>query len=526
MGHDRRRQGVARGDQEPGEGRILLLGRHDDLPPPEPGRQARPVHRHPHRHHPAEGRRGGAAALRRGPGGEEQGARDDRLHGLPRPEIAPGQRPGVRPAAQPRLREDPGGRGRRPRTARFPPRSCKAPVEVAIPQALRFINAGVNKMEMLLSGLLRYSRGWAAIAFTIQPLDMNEMVAEILAAMRFQIDDTSAEVQVGPAARLPGGPRADQPGLLPTCSTTRSSTAPRTGRSGSGSAAASKDGMAVYSVADNGIGIAPSHQGKAFEIFHRLNPDTRQRRGPRADDRPAGPRARRAGRFGLRAGREWARLSIVALPAGRAPSLRYAMPQAPVILIVEDDEGHAILVRDDPGGGGPEQPDRAFPGRAGGPGFPLRGRARPPSPQRPHLPHPSRHPHAQGRRDRGAAADQVRPGAAKLPVIMLTTTDDSREVDRCHQLGCSVYIQKPVDYEKFAEAIRRLGLFIMLLLVPPAGGPLMASGLQTRPDPGRGRRRGPARPDGGGATKRGLRRSTLPDPARRPWPGSRGAAPT
>jgi CheY-like chemotaxis protein len=57
----------------------------------------------------------------------------------------------------------------------------------------------------------------------------------------------------------------------------------------------------------------------------------------------------------------------------------------------------------------------------------------------------------------------------KLPVIMLTTTDDTREVERCYELGCNVYIQKPVDYEKFAEAIRRLGLFVPLLLVPPVG---------------------------------------------------------
>lgn len=55
---------------------------------------------------------------------------------------------------------------------------------------------------------------------------------------------------------------------------------------------------------------------------------------------------------------------------------------------------------------------------------------------------------------------------AKIPVIMLTTTDDTREVDRCYALGCSVYIQKPVDYERFAEAIRRLGLFVSLVLLP------------------------------------------------------------
>lgn len=58
------------------------------------------------------------------------------------------------------------------------------------------------------------------------------------------------------------------------------------------------------------------------------------------------------------------------------------------------------------------------------------------------------------------------PDLRRLPVIMLTTTDDCREVDHCHELGCSVYIQKPVDYDRFAEAIRRLGLFVSLMHVP------------------------------------------------------------
>jgi CheY-like chemotaxis protein len=53
-----------------------------------------------------------------------------------------------------------------------------------------------------------------------------------------------------------------------------------------------------------------------------------------------------------------------------------------------------------------------------------------------------------------------------MPVIMLTTTDDPREVKRCHELGCNNYIVKPVDYDKFAEAIKHLGLFITLVQVP------------------------------------------------------------
>ena len=54
----------------------------------------------------------------------------------------------------------------------------------------------------------------------------------------------------------------------------------------------------------------------------------------------------------------------------------------------------------------------------------------------------------------------------KMPVIMITTTDDPREVERCHDLGCSNYIAKPIDYEKFVQAIRQLGLFLMVVEVP------------------------------------------------------------
>jgi len=58
------------------------------------------------------------------------------------------------------------------------------------------------------------------------------------------------------------------------------------------------------------------------------------------------------------------------------------------------------------------------------------------------------------------------PTLRKLPIIMLTTTDDAREVTRCHELGCNVYLQKPVDYDRFSDAIRRLGQFVPLLHVP------------------------------------------------------------
>jgi len=61
---------------------------------------------------------------------------------------------------------------------------------------------------------------------------------------------------------------------------------------------------------------------------------------------------------------------------------------------------------------------------------------------------------------------KANPELKKMPVIMLTTTDDPREVERCHSLGCSNYIVKPVNYEKFAEAVKQFGLFIALVQVP------------------------------------------------------------
>ncbi len=143
--------------------------------------------------------------------------------------------------------------------------------------------------------------------------------------------------------------------------------------------------------------------------------------------------------------------------------------QAPAILIVDDDEGHAILVRENLEAAGLNNRIEHFrDGQAVLDFFFQANGTR----QR----HPGevylilldiRMPKVDGievlRRLKGD------PELRKIPVIMLTTTDDQREVDRCHQLGCNVYIQKPVDYDKFAEAIRRLGMFMTLLLVPPMG---------------------------------------------------------
>jgi two-component system, chemotaxis family, sensor kinase Cph1 len=147
----------------------------------------------------------------------------------------------------------------------------KPQLEGAIPQALKFINAGVNKMEMLLAGLLRYSR-LGRVALTIRPLEMNALLAEIIAAMHFQIESAQANLQVDPLPGCLGDPAQTNQvfaNLIDNAIKYREPSRPLairiTGRI--------ERGEAIYAVADNGIGMAPQHQPKAFEIFHRLNPD-------------------------------------------------------------------------------------------------------------------------------------------------------------------------------------------------------------------------------------------------------------
>lgn len=53
-----------------------------------------------------------------------------------------------------------------------------------------------------------------------------------------------------------------------------------------------------------------------------------------------------------------------------------------------------------------------------------------------------------------------------IPVIILTTTDNPREIERGYALGCNVYVTKPVEYDAFAESIRKLGLLLAVVKVP------------------------------------------------------------
>jgi CheY-like chemotaxis protein len=62
------------------------------------------------------------------------------------------------------------------------------------------------------------------------------------------------------------------------------------------------------------------------------------------------------------------------------------------------------------------------------------------------------------------------PNLKKIPVVMLTTTDDPVTIERCHDLGCSVYIVKPVEYEDFTDAVHKIGLFLSVVEIPQLSG--------------------------------------------------------
>jgi PAS domain S-box-containing protein len=145
------------------------------------------------------------------------------------------------------------------------------------PEVHNYILASVIKMDMLLKGLLKFSRlGRATVS--IQKIDMNEMMSSVLKTSEFQIQRSGACVTITALPPCSGDPvqvnqvftnlldnaikylSPDRPGVILI-----------TGKS--------ENGISEYSVEDNGIGIAPEHHTKVFEIFHRLNPQTNEGEG-------------------------------------------------------------------------------------------------------------------------------------------------------------------------------------------------------------------------------------------------------
>jgi CheY-like chemotaxis protein len=143
------------------------------------------------------------------------------------------------------------------------------------------------------------------------------------------------------------------------------------------------------------------------------------------------------------------------------------MKPGPIILIVDDDAGHALLVRENLKEAGLANEIRHFKDGQAVLDF-LFGRDKSePLPERQSylMLLDIRMPKVDGI----AVLRKVKQDEElrKLPIIMLTTTDDPREVERCHQLGCNAYVHKPVNHERFVQTIQQLGGLIQFALFPP-----------------------------------------------------------
>ena len=146
------------------------------------------------------------------------------------------------------------------------------------------------------------------------------------------------------------------------------------------------------------------------------------------------------------------------------------MTQEVVIIIAEDDAGHARLIEKNLGRVGLHNPIQFFENGQDVLDFLFR---RGPGPHRlSNTPYLLMLDIRMPKVDGVETLRQIKEDEflRKLPVIMLTTTDDPREIQRCHQLGCNSYIVKPVDYDKFADAIKQLGMFVSLVQVPEING--------------------------------------------------------
>jgi chemotaxis family two-component system sensor kinase Cph1 len=143
-------------------------------------------------------------------------------------------------------------------------------LEDSIPQSLKFISSGTNKINMLINGLLQVSRT-GTVSIEIEPIDMNTLAGDVVENMIFQARELGAAITVDQLPQcMADGPMANQVfsnligNALKYLDPDRKGQIKVTGKL--------QGNNCVYCVEDNGLGIPENCVEKVFEIFHRLNP--------------------------------------------------------------------------------------------------------------------------------------------------------------------------------------------------------------------------------------------------------------
>jgi len=137
-------------------------------------------------------------------------------------------------------------------------------------QSVTFIRKSADKMDTLLTGLLKLSRLGRA-ALTITTLPMAALIERVIAENEYQIRTVGATLRISPLPDCIGDTVAMNQVLTNLLNNALKyhdpSRPPVIQISGK-----NENGRSVYCIADNGIGIAPIHQERIFEVFHRLDP--------------------------------------------------------------------------------------------------------------------------------------------------------------------------------------------------------------------------------------------------------------
>lgn len=141
--------------------------------------------------------------------------------------------------------------------------------------------------------------------------------------------------------------------------------------------------------------------------------------------------------------------------------------QSILIMLVEDDEGHRILIRENLRAGGIVNDLLELSDGQHALDYlyrrdPYQDAARSPRPGLILL--DIKMPKVDGL----TVLEQIKrdPMLKTIPVLMLTSTDDQQEVNRCYALGANSYVVKPIRYEEFQERVKALGLFLDIVRFP------------------------------------------------------------
>ncbi len=144
-------------------------------------------------------------------------------------------------------------------------------VKEDIPESLHYIQISVAKMETLLKGILTLSR-LGRIEVKIEEIDMNKMMTDIVDNHSFRLNELRIKIEVSKLPNCKGdSSQVNQVFSNIMDNAIKYSDSERS--SGINISGYKDKNLSVYCIDDNGLGIAPEHQDKIFEIFYQLEPN-------------------------------------------------------------------------------------------------------------------------------------------------------------------------------------------------------------------------------------------------------------